>query len=146
MKDTGFKITVPKLKRKSRFLEQKETISSALGSKRLKHYLCYDVQKPIWVELGDPNNGQQNIQGRDGNMLPSRLYEVVANFPVYLNKGLNTRKNEQRSTLQSDSPVDTDLDNRRHQSDLFPIYKEEKEWDEARISQVEEIEKVRTIV
>ena len=75
-KEDSFKLQVPKLKKETNFIEWRETLESALGTKHLKHFLYYDVQKPYFVEL--PTSAEGNPWTNIHNQLPKELKDRKA--------------------------------------------------------------------
>ena len=55
-----FKISIPKLKKETNYSEWKETILSVLGTKQLQHFVHFDVQKPILVNLANSTSTLRN--------------------------------------------------------------------------------------
>ena len=64
-KEEGFKLQIPKLKKETNFTEWKETLESALGTKHLKHFLHYDVQRPKLVKITGEWATSETEQVRD---------------------------------------------------------------------------------
>jgi len=75
-KGDGFKFQVPKLKKETNFTEWRETLESALGTKHLKHFLYYDVQKPCFAEL--PTTSGDNVWTNIHNQLPKAVKDRMA--------------------------------------------------------------------
>ena len=150
-KDDGFKVTIPKLRIETNFSEWKETLSSVLGSKQLRHYIQYDVKKPTWIDVeGDESRiTNASVTYQVPTPLVSSLQHAPREFVTLINEAETVTVFHEDSKKLPDSLIHLAL----HcvaivivDGALYPLYTDLEEFKKARSEQVKEKEKVRSVI
>ena len=139
-KEDGFKFQVPKLKKETNFTEWRETLESALGTKHLKHFLYYDVQKPYFAQL--PTTSGENAWTNIHNQLPKDVKDRKA-------QGTLTVMYDENSKNLPDMLIDLAISSSLIvivDETLFAIYANSDDFKKARSDWVKNVEKVRIVV
>ena len=139
-REDGFKLQVPKLKKETNFIEWRETLESALGTKHLKHFLYYDVQKPYFVEL--PTSADENPWTNIHNQLPKEVKDRKA-------QGTFSATYDENSVNLPDMLIDLAISSSLIvivDEALFAIYTNSDDFKKARSDWVKNVEKVRIVV
>ena len=139
-KEDGFKFQVPKLKKETNFTEWRETLESALGTKHLKHFLHYDVQKPYFAQL--PTTSGENAWTNIHNQLPKDVKDRKAQGTVTVMYDENSKNlPDMLIDLAISSSLIVIVD-----ETLFAIYANSDDFKKARSDWVKNVEKVRIVV
>ena len=140
MAKDGFKLQVPKLKKETNFIEWRETLESALGTKHLKRFLYYNVQKPYFVEL--PTSADENPWTNIHNQLPKEVKDRKA-------QGTFSATYDENSVTLPDMLIDLAISSSLIvivDEALFAIYTNSDDFKKARSDWVKNVEKVRIVV
>ena len=152
MSKDEFKISIPKLKKETNYSEWKETVFSVLGTKQLQHFVHFDVQKPVLVNLASSTNTLRNPL-LTMMLVSEEMLDVLRRLPRDLLNKINSEERLKIFLEDSDDLPDMlvelainaeiilILDNV-----LYSVYTDLEDFRKARTNHVTGVEKTRSLI